>query len=174
MRANIITAILTILFSVFFLISALNIPNDRSSIAVGPAEWPIMILSFMMAMGILLLITSIRDHKKGISENGEAVELSGDDLIGDRRNPNIVKGGHWYILLAIAIYILLLPIIGFLFVTPVLFLFLAWLLGLKKKRILILVTVIAMSTFVLLFIYALNIPFPRGIGIFRSISFLVY
>lgn len=174
MRANIITAVLTILFSVFFLISAMNIPNHRSSVVIGPTEWPMMILGFMMAMGILLIITSIKEHKKGISTSGATVELSGDELMSDLRNQNIVSGGHWFILLAIAIYIILLPIIGFLFATPILFLFLAWLLGLKKKRILILVTVIAMVIFVLLFIYALNIPFPRGIGIFRSISFLIY
>ncbi len=152
----------------------MNIPDLRSSVVIGPEEWPMMILGFMLIMGILLLITTVKARNKGMSAGGEAVELSGEHLANKQKNPNIVNVGHWFILLAIALYILLLPLIGFLFVTPALFLFLAWLLGLKKKRTLVLVTIIAMVIFVLLFIYALNIPFPRGIGIFRTISFFIY
>lgn len=174
MRANIIVGILTILFSVFFLVVALGIPESRSSVAVGPAEWPIMVLAFMLVMGVLLVITSVLKQRKAVHTGLADDEVTEVTQLAVKKNNNIVTGGQWIIVLMIAGYILLLPIIGFLFVTPLLFILLAWLLGLRKKILLVSFTIISSGVFILLFIYLLNIPFPRGVGIFRTMSFFVY
>ncbi|MDW0111151.1 tripartite tricarboxylate transporter TctB family protein [Sporosarcina aquimarina] len=174
MRANIIIGTLTILFSVFFLIVASGIPEARRAESVGPGEWPVIVLSFMLVMGSLLIITSIWKQKKGIDLELATDEFTNEDIQDFKKNKNVVNGAQWYIVLLIAGYILLLPIVGFLVVTPILFILLAWLLGLRKKILLIGFTIVSTGIFVVLFIYLLNIPFPRGIGIFRSMSFLVY
>ncbi|MBT2217973.1 tripartite tricarboxylate transporter TctB family protein [Virgibacillus dakarensis] len=174
MKSNIILGVITILFSVFFLIFTMQLPEARASSVVGPAGWPSVILTFMLIMGILQIVKTVREHKKAI---GEPTKISTEEEklpeVQCKDNEKII-GSHWYVLIAIAVYVLLLPIIGFLVVTPILFFFLAWLFGMRKKRHLISTTVASYVIFVLLFIYALGIPFPRGIGIFQTLSFWIY
>jgi uncharacterized protein YqhQ len=159
---------------VFFLIYTLQIPEARSSSFIGPAGWPAIILTFMLIMGVLQIVKSVREAKV-VRSNGEKDTNSDEDLpeVEGKENEK-VKGSHWYVLAAIGLYVLLLPILGFLVVTPILFLFLAWLFGMRKKTHLIITTLTSYILFIALFIYVLGIPFPRGIGIFRTISFWFY
>lgn len=174
MKSNIVLGVITILFSVFFLIYTLQIPEARSSSIIGPAGWPTIILTFMLIMGILQIVKSVRETKKVTNKSEEDTSLNEELPQVEGKDNEKVSGSHWYVLAAIALYILLLPIVGFLVVTPILFLFLAWLFGMRKKIHLISTTLVSYIIFILLFIYALNIPFPRGIGIFRTISFWIY
>lgn len=174
MKSNLVLGVITILFSVFFLIYALQIPEARSSSVVGSAGWPIIILTFMLVMGILQIIKTIRQTKRDCNKVAEELSENDNEQQVEGKDNEKINGSHWYVLVAIALYVLLLPIIGFLFVTPLLFLFLAWLFGMRKKIHLIMTTLLSYIVFVLLFIYALGIPFPRGIGIFRTISFWIY
>ncbi|SHG15859.1 tripartite tricarboxylate transporter TctB family protein [Ornithinibacillus halophilus] len=175
MKSNLVLGFITILFSVFFLIKSLQIPEARSSTVVGPAEWPIIILTFMLIMGIAQVIKTILDHKKGAFDVAESSNEEDEELPSVQGKIKEGTGGsHWYILIAIALYTILLPIVGFLVVTPFLFLFMAWLLGMKKRIHLLLTTVGSYVLFIALFIYVLGIPFPRGIGIFRDLSFWIY
>ncbi|MEN2769030.1 tripartite tricarboxylate transporter TctB family protein [Ornithinibacillus xuwenensis] len=174
MKSNLVLGVITILFSVFFLVIALQIPDSRTSTIIGSAEWPTIILVFMLIMGILQVIKTILESKKSAIASDENTD-DGEELpqVEGRANEGL-KGSHWYILIAMAIYVALLQVIGFLFATPLLFLFTAWLLGMRKKMMLILSTVISTVIFVVLFIYVLGIPFPRGIGIFHTLSFWIY
>ncbi|MFD2043560.1 tripartite tricarboxylate transporter TctB family protein [Ornithinibacillus salinisoli] len=177
MKSNLVLGIITILFSVFFLIVSLQIPEARSSTVVGPAEWPKIILIFMLILGILQIIKTVREHKKSVQDKQKSGMDSNEDVelpqVKGRVNESI-NGSHWYILVAIIVYVILLPIVGFLFVTPFLFFFLAWLLGMRKKVQLFMTTLVSYIIFILLFIYVLGIPFPRGVGIFRTVSFWIY
>ncbi|WP_096190378.1 tripartite tricarboxylate transporter TctB family protein [Evansella halocellulosilytica] len=183
MRANLILAIITIIFSIFFLIVALQLPETSSTTTVGPAGWPIIILVFMLSMGILLLINTILKLKKnnGTDEdeqrNEYTVEGAQDAVESPVQlstdNPHI-KYRHFYILISIAVYILLLPVIGFIIMTPILFFFLGWLLGIGSIIKVAVITIASNLLIFTVFIYLLNIPFPRGVGIFRSLSFFIY
>jgi putative tricarboxylic transport membrane protein len=174
MKSNLVLGVITILFSVFFLIYTAQIPEGRSSTVIGPSGWPIIILVFMLAMGILQIIKTVLDAKKA-TDAIEVVSNVEEELpqVEGKANEK-VSGSQWYVLIAIGLYTLLLPILGFLVVTPILFFFLAWLFGMRKKLHLITTTVVSYGVFILLFIYALGIPFPRGIGIFQTLSFWVY
>jgi uncharacterized protein YqhQ len=174
MKSNIVLGAITILFSVFFLIYTLLIPEARSSSVIGPAGWPTIILTFMLIMGVLQIVKSVRETKKAVNNGEDDISLDDDVPQVEGKDNEKISGSHWYVLAAIALYVLLLPIAGFLVVTPFLFLFLAWLFGMRKKIHLIITTLITYIIFILLFIFALGIPFPRGIGIFRTMSFWIY
>ncbi|SFB01613.1 Tripartite tricarboxylate transporter TctB family protein [Lentibacillus halodurans] len=172
MRANYLLAIITIVVSAFFLVVAFQMPETNSTTTIGPMGWPIMILLFSLVMGVLLLLnTWLKGRKK--------TELIYNDIQSSDKNEVTkekfhVKNRHFYILVSIAIYVLLLPILGFIIVTPFLFFFLAWLLGMGRLLKVAAITIVSNIVFVVLFIHLLGIPFPRGIGIFRSLSFLIY
>ncbi|SFD90321.1 Tripartite tricarboxylate transporter TctB family protein [Lentibacillus persicus] len=171
MRANYLLSIITIIVSVFFLVAAFLTSEAASSTNIGPMGWPIMILLFTLLMGtLLLLITWVKGRNTDQQDKGY---IPSDDEAPENKHFHM-KNRHFYILASIALYVLLLPVVGFIVVTPVLFFFLAWLLGMGKILKIVAVTVASNIVFVIIFIYLLGIPFPRGVGIFRSFSFLIY
>lgn len=172
MRGNYILSFITIIFSLFFLFVAFQLPEANSTTVVGPTGWPVSLLVFMLGMGIVLLFqTYIQAKRHGSSGSIADDHESTDQKISANKN---VKHRHLYILASIAIYVLLLPILGFVIVTPFLFFYLAWLLGLGKVLKVACISILSHIAIISLFIYVLGIPFPRGIGVFRSLSFLIY
>lgn len=172
MRANYLLSIITIVVSVFFLVAAFQTPETASSTNIGPMGWPIMILLFTLLMGILLLLTTWVEGRK--KDQHDKDHITSDVYEAPTEKNFHMKNRHFYILVSIAIYVLLMPVVGFIVVTPVLFFFLAWLLGMGKILKVAAVTIASNIVFVIVFIYLLGIPFPRGVGIFRSFSFLIY
>ncbi|WP_027965295.1 tripartite tricarboxylate transporter TctB family protein [Halalkalibacillus halophilus] len=162
MKANITLSIITIGFSIFFLYHAFQIPSSANA-QIGSSGWPIIILTFTLAMGILQLVIALvkKDDEAQIED-------------ADAEEGLLIKYRHFYILLSIAIYLVLLPVVGFVVVTPILFIFLVWLLGMRKIKDIVLVSLIGNTIFFGIFIFLLSIPFPRGIGFFRSFSLLIY
>ncbi|WP_181350844.1 tripartite tricarboxylate transporter TctB family protein [Thalassobacillus sp. CUG 92003] len=173
MKANFTLAIMTILFSLFFLVVALRMPETNSSTPVGPAEWPIIVLTFMLIMGIMLFIKTFLEVKRGTNVSEESTGQD-PELDVNAKEKEGMDHSHWFILAAIAAYVFLLPIVGFLIVTPLLFVFLAWFLGIRRISHLVTMTVAGSAGFLVLFIYLLGIPFPRGTGVFRALSLFVY
>ncbi|PYZ95947.1 hypothetical protein CR205_16355 [Alteribacter lacisalsi] len=177
MKANIILAVITILFASFFLVQAFQMPSRANPGTVGPAGWAIMVLTFMLVMGIILLVKEVWVMKKGTADAAETdktEEQTETVSPGKSAGTLSLKYRHFYILAAIAVYIMLLPILGFVVVTPLLFFFIAWLLGMGKIVKVAIISLASNVAIILVFIHVLNIPFPRGTGVFRSISFLIY
>ncbi|WP_053072057.1 tripartite tricarboxylate transporter TctB family protein [Ornithinibacillus contaminans] len=174
MKSNLVLGSITILFSVFFLIMTFQIPDSRTTTIIGSSEWPMLILIFMLIMGVLQIIKTVLESKRSVANLDEGTEEEEVLQESQGRVNESLKGSHWYILIAMAVYVALLQFIGFLFATPLLFLFTAWLLGMRKKSHLVLTTVISTVIFVVIFIYVLGIPFPRGTGIFQTFSYWIY
>lgn len=191
MVANIIIAVCTILFSVFFLFQTAQLPDTGSRTAVGADFWPFIVLTGMFILGIVLLIKTFIDFKKEKNtppksdesltqaklEEMKLEDIQGkdEDEIEQALGPEAVYPQRlWWVMLILVLYIIVIPYIGFTISTVVLILASAWVMGMKKWYSLILSSVISTAAFVFIFTYFLNLPLPRGVGIFREMSLLLY
>jgi hypothetical protein len=64
--------------------------------------------------------------------------------------------------------------VGFAIATPISMGIFMWITGYRKKVMLGVIPLGITVVFLLLFVKITYIPFPRGVGIFRSFSFLLY
>ncbi|MFB4158829.1 tripartite tricarboxylate transporter TctB family protein [Geomicrobium sp. JSM 1781026] len=165
MKYNGILSIIVISLSIFFLVMTFNLPDTESAGTITASVWPMIILFVMLLMGILLALRTYRERAKGHIEEPEESESKSKPA-----NPNY----HWLVMAVLAGYTLAMPLIGFLVATPLFIILLALVLGMTKIRYLLLTSLISHGAAVLLFLYGFNIPLPRGIGFFRSFSFLIY
>lgn len=72
------------------------------------------------------------------------------------------------------LYILGVGLIGFTLATPIFMAIFMYVTGFRKKIMIAVVSLGTITVFLLLFVKITFIPLPRGYGIFRSISYLVY
>ncbi|GAK11688.1 tripartite tricarboxylate transporter TctB family protein [Geomicrobium sp. JCM 19039] len=163
MKYNGILSIIVISLSIFFLVMTFNLPDTESAGTINASVWPMMILFVMLLMGILLALRTYRERAKGHIKEPKESESKPE-------NPQY----HWLVMAVLAGYTLAMPLIGFLVATPLFIVLLALVLGMTKIRSLLLTSFISHGAAVLLFLYGFNIPLPRGIGFFRSFSFLIY
>ena len=128
---------------------------------LGPTFWPKLLLVFVMACSIGVAINVFRKAKKGLlpaaSKTLDSGKIQLFSAIG-----------------LIFLYILLMKIIGFLVLTPFVMIAFMYLLGEKSKVWIYTVPFALTLGIVLLFTKVMYVPLPRGIGIFLSISHLLY
>ena len=160
--ANIRLSIMTIVFSCFFLIFSLALPPSRTTEGIGPGGWPTTILVLMLILGILLLI-------KGIRERNQSTAQEKKDSA-----PEVHPFRHWVITGITALFILCIPIFGFVITLPLFLVTVALILGMKRKVSAISFSLISSALFIYLFTHVFQVPLPRGTGIFRSFSLLFY
>lgn len=157
---------IVILFAVFFLSMTPQIKITNASFAVGPRSWPYILLTLMFVLGAYGIIkTFIKSKKSNVTETRESEEPG-------RRVFNLSI--PMLSLVTVIIYVVLLNFIGFV-ISTILFLYgISFLLGAKKQVGTIIFSVITTVVFIVLFSVILQIPLPRGTGIFRELSLLIY
>ncbi|CEI81701.1 hypothetical protein J18TS1_38400 [Oceanobacillus oncorhynchi subsp. incaldanensis] len=159
---------IVMIFAIFFLASTPQIQSTNQSFIIGPATWPYILLILMIFLGLYGIVSTLIKAKV----------MKSEELIAKEEAAPVKKIFHLSIpvvsLLVVIIYVLLLNVIGFIFST-VLFLYgITLLLGTKKQLTAILFSIITMVVFVILFSVLLQIPLPRGIGVFRELSLFFY
>lgn len=132
-----------------------NIHPVRKSTFIGPLFWPNLVLGGLIILGIVELIKAVR------------LDKTKENKTEDK------EYGFLYIFASIAIYILILPFLGFFISSFLLFIVVSMLFGLKKVLAPI-IGFISVVVLMLLFYQVLHISLPRGIGIFESISSIFY
>lgn len=162
MRANVILSGVTITVSFVFLVFSFRLPGARSTYMLGPDVWPKIILSLLLLMGVVLLVQTIREKKPPAS--GQAPHQSSSRLF---KQTWIMAGG-------IFLYILLTQLIGFMLATLLYTFAAVRLLGYKRLPLAALFSLISTGCLSYLFLMVMNIAMPRGMGIFREMSFLFY
>lgn len=168
MKKDFIFSVSTILFSAFFLIVSLLTPV-RSSTFIGSNQWPNMVLAFTLVLGVFKLIKTIKQYRY---DNNKKEHYQKENI--EENIEVLSRNRHWIILSILALYTLLLPYTGFIISTTVLIGFLFSLLGIRKKGVIILLSLASNAFFIVLFAIGLNITLPRGIGIFETFSFIFY
>lgn len=159
---------IVIIFATFFLASTPQIQSTNQSFIIGPKTWPYILLILMIFLGLYGIISTLIKSKVMKSEQITSEEEAEPVRKIFKLSIPIIS------LLVVIIYVLLLNIIGFIFST-ILFLYgITLLLGTKKQTTAILFAIITMAIFVILFSVLLQIPLPRGLGIFREFSLFFY
>jgi hypothetical protein len=179
MPANLVLSVITIIFSLFFLYHATQLPPSRSAASLGPAFWPTAVLIVMLVMGVILLIRTIRHMRQSdaVADPSPAAEL---EELGvhvpveeEVTPPQALRHRHWVMVALLAVYVLVMNYAGFLVSTILYLAASAWVLGLRRVVPLTLTSVISTVVIVYLFSSILSVPLPRGVGVFQTISQLI-
>ncbi|WP_077619429.1 tripartite tricarboxylate transporter TctB family protein [Bacillus sinesaloumensis] len=157
---------IVILFAGFFLSVTPTIKITNASFAVGPRSWPYILLTLMLIMGAYGIIKTFVKSK--ISKATETIEKEEPGRKVFNLSIPMLS------LVTVIIYVVLLNFVGFI-ISTILFLYgISFLLGAKKQVGTIIFSIITTVVFVVLFSVLLQIPLPRGTGIFRELSYLFY
>ncbi len=154
MKGKLVTIVL-LLFSVFMFYEALSIEDGRQLDPLGAKGFPLIVISIII---IMCMISLIKDWK---TENEEENNKVNKEFIG--------------VLVSLVVFLLVIEWIGFLLAAIFLS---SCILALISKQIKMIQTV-AISlglSIVASFVFGqlLNVPLPRGGGIFEIISRLIY
>lgn len=172
MGEKIITGMLC-LFSVIFFGIARTIPPSKVKSSLGTAFWPELILAILFIASTLHLAKLLRQKKEveeQLSKAAEQARKREEEETGERKDFPLFLFG-----IGISfIYIFSLRWIGFVVPTPLLMGIFMYITGYRKKVMLAVIPLVTTAVFLLLFIKVTYLPLPRGYGIFRSISFLIY
>ncbi len=76
--------------------------------------------------------------------------------------------------LAVSLYIVLLNFVGFMIATPIFLVTSAKSMGYKEHRALAIYTILVSVVLIFVFGKIFYIPLPRGIGVFRELSYFIY
>jgi hypothetical protein len=92
------------------------------------------------------------------------------EAMGEADNRNLLIFGGFITFF----YIIVVDYVGFLITTPVFMGIYLYVTGYRHKVMMIVAPILTIAVFLLLFVVATYIPLPRGIGIFKDISVLIY
>ena len=129
---------------------------------MGPAFWPRFLLGCLILLSGIVSVGMIRRIAKE--------KAWGESLMTmDRGKVRFFAA----IGLCVA-YLILLPVLGFIAITPVFMIAFMLLLGEKSKGWILGVSVAMTGIIVILFTKAMYVPLPRGVWLFREFSLLFY
>jgi len=128
---------------------------------MGPGFWPRIVLVFLMGLIIFAIVIEIRKMIKKVSQEED-------------KNQKISYKKFIFALVVSFGYFFIMRYVGFVIATLVfqgMFLFVQ---GVRQVKILILTPSVLTLLLFILFIKLMYLPLPKGIGIFRSFSLLLY
>jgi putative tricarboxylic transport membrane protein len=169
-KGEITVNVMIVCFSFAMLMYSLSTESIRRFGEVGGSFWPDVILSLLLLCSIALLIQNIVAYQKEKKKVSSAPDISAEDLKEKR------EGRKRFIFSAVVmlVYILVMPLIGFILSTPLFVAAFIYALGEKRKKVLLLAPPLITAGIVLLFGTFIGIRFPRGPEFFATISRFFY
>ncbi|KAF0817801.1 hypothetical protein KIS4809_3319 [Bacillus sp. ZZV12-4809] len=159
-------SIIMIVFSSFFLVMSLQIEN-RTGNFIAPGAWPAALMLLMLILSVFLLIRTFKAKKnQNIQKSDSENEADDEKLVYPKR--------FFLMLVILAVYTFVLGYVGFIVSTIFGVFALAILFGMKGRVRPFLTGVLSTAGSIVLFPILLNLPFPRGIGIFQVFSLMFY
>lgn len=158
---NIIAGIFILFLSIFFTYITFTFSHTNAYGYENFANtfWPRIILGLLIFMSLIKVFTGFTDYlKEPEQEKSDKPE----------------KYYLFVILTLIIAYILVINFIGFIISTLLFLLASFYLLGMRKKLILMLVPLSITIFVTILFVGLLYIPFPKGVGFFETITLKLY
>lgn len=156
--------IISALYLMIFNYKFIRVSSRATHELLGPRYWPILILSGILILtlsAIVIKYKNIMNHEWNVEEEDTCFEEFSD--------VRLLK-----LMVSTGLYIYLLKFFGFTFLTPVFLYFVnqtVQIRGIGKK---IIVAFVITAFLIFVFGRFLSVPLPRGAGIFREISFLIY
>ncbi|MEW6333923.1 MAG: tripartite tricarboxylate transporter TctB family protein [Thermodesulfobacteriota bacterium] len=129
---------------------------------MGPAFWPRLLLGALLLLSVIVSAGTIRRIARE--------KAWGESLLTMDRG----KVRFFAAIGLGAAYLFLLPVLGFIAITPVFMIAFMLLLGEKSKGWILGVSVAMTAIIVILFTKAMYVPLPRGVWLFREFSLLFY
>lgn len=148
-----------IVASALYYMESFKINTNRITDTIGPAGFP---RAVVLAM-ILLLCVSLFDAIKRRKTKGKSNEKIKEF------NPSFLA-----LITLIVGYVVLVNTLGFLLSTLILVAGMLIILGQKNPKIVASISIVTMLVFTFVFGNLLSIPLPRGIGVLKDISFLIF
>lgn len=147
-------------FSIFFYLQTFSFPPILGYEKMGAEFWPRLNLIGMMILASIIMIISFRKPQKAVPT----------EVQPERKNTRgVITCGAF--LLA---FIILISYIGFLFSAFLSMMALIYTLGERNKAKIFFSSLILVSVIYLTFGKLLFVPIPRGISIFRQLSYYLY
>lgn len=129
---------------------------------VGPAFWPRVLLGFILLLSAIVSVGTIRRIAREKAWRETLLTLDRGKV-------------RFFTALGLSVsYLLLLPVLGFIIMTPLFMIAFMLLLGEKSKGWILGVSIVMTAVIVLLFTKAMYVPLPRGGWLFREFSLLFY
>ena len=116
------------------------------------------------------LFRQTKEEREAKAAADEKKQKALQEAMGEEANRNLLIFGGVIAFL----YIFTVHYIGFVITTPVFMAIYMYVTGYRNKVMLVAAPILAVAVFLLLFVVATYIPLPRGIGIFKEISLLIY
>lgn len=157
-RGELVFRGLCVLFFASLLPHAWQLGGIRRFGEVGSGFWPLWILAFATALSLFLFLQGLRSARQESASRP-------------------TSGGIRRCLAAMAIvlgYLLILPWAGFVITTPVFILVFMFGLGERRVGLLISAPLLITISLSLFFIKFVQIPLPRGSGVFLAFSRMLY
>jgi len=140
----------------------LKISIARATDAVGPAGFPKGIILLAVVLTVFSLYRAFKAYL--VLKNNREVSLGIEEL-------NIKFLG---VLGSVIVFIFLNSVLGFFLSSLILVASIMYLLGNRERVKILIVTLSAAILFTIIFGRVLSVPLPRGMGIIRNISYLIY
>ncbi len=151
-------------FFAFFLWQSLKLFGQGRPGEVGSGLWPFMSLAAATLLSLAMLISNIRSARQ---DSGRAGQPETAEEAAER--------SRWMRTVALCmvcllVYIVAMPLIGFLLSTLLFIPSFAWVLG-ERRRLVLLVSPFMLTGLVIaVFARFITIPFPKGMGVFAELS----
>ena len=159
--SDIIVCLIIIASSVFFYVQTFSFPSIAGYEKMGPGFWPRLTLTGIVILALIIMIGSILEQRKGISPKVQSKEKK--NTIGA-----VVCTGILFF------FIISISYIGFLLSAFLSMMVLAYALGERNKLLLLFFSFIMVAMIYLSFGKLLFVPMPRGVWIFRELSYYLY
>ena len=169
-KGEIITSGVIVAFFLFMFIDSLKLHEVRRFGELGSGFWPFLILSSGILLGPVLLISNLIKYSKEKKEKKEQVPLSSEAMTDLRRRKRKIGLS----ILLLFIYILIMPLIGFVLSTLLYVTGFIFVLEERRRLVLALSPILVTGLVILIFSKFITMPFPRGLGIFAAFSRLFY
>ncbi len=172
MGEKVVTAMLC-LFSVIAYGIATTIPPPFVQSPLGADFWPKLVLTIVFAASAIHLVRLFfrrKEIEERLAREAEEARKREEEETGEREIFSLFLFGT----ILSFLYILGVGLIGFTLATPIFMAIFMYVTGFRKKIMIAVVSLGTITVFLLLFVKITFIPLPRGYGIFRSISYLVY
>jgi putative tricarboxylic transport membrane protein len=162
LKADVIISTILFFTAVYLFIDIKAMDAGSAYGQLGPAYWPNFLLFWIMILSIGVAFFSIKGVLQGVIPAFKGLQFTA-------ANVRFIAAFS-----LIAGYLIFLPYIGFLVLTPFMMMAFMYLLGERKKIWIFCLPFALTASIVLIFTKAMYVPLPRGAWFFLKISQLVY
>ena len=166
-KGEIITGAICVVLFIFLLFHGADLLGKGRSGEVGSGFWPMLSLSACLVFSIIWLIQTIMKSRKAEKNvTAPAPEETAATWVR-RRTVGLC-------MISLLLYIVAMPWLGFVLSTFLFVIAFAMSLGERRKMVLAVSPFLLTGIVTAVFATFIQIPFPRGVGVFASLSRLFY